>query len=63
MPIFVFRCERCGKTEDRFYKSHKDMCLEPAVRCLVDGSRMERVASAPAFAVQGFNAANGYSKS
>jgi hypothetical protein len=37
------------------------MCLEPSVRCIDDGARMERVASAPAFTVGGYNAKNGYS--
>jgi predicted nucleic acid-binding Zn ribbon protein len=60
MPIFEFKCERCGKVEQRFYQSFKQMCLEKAVRCIDDGSRMERIASAPAFKVEGFSYANGY---
>jgi predicted nucleic acid-binding Zn ribbon protein len=60
MPVYVYKCQRCGKTEDRFYQSFKQMCLEPSVRCIDDGSRMERVPSAPAFKVTGFNAANNY---
>jgi predicted nucleic acid-binding Zn ribbon protein len=62
MPIYVFRCERCKQTEDRFYQSFKHMCQEQAVRCIADGSRMERIPSGPAFTVEGFNAKNGYAK-
>jgi predicted nucleic acid-binding Zn ribbon protein len=63
MPLFSFRCERCHKVEDRLYASFKQMCAEPAVRCIHDNSRMERIPSAPAFTVGGdYTAANGYSK-
>jgi predicted nucleic acid-binding Zn ribbon protein len=61
MPIYLYKCQRCGKSEERFYASFKAMCLEPSVRCIDDGARMERVASAPAFTVGGYNAKNGYS--
>lgn len=61
MPIFAFKCQRCGRVEDRFYTSHKQMCLESAVRCINDGSRMERLVSAPAFKVEGYSYQNGYS--
>jgi hypothetical protein len=60
MPIFQFKCERCHKVEDRLYASFKQMCLEKAVRCVHDGSRMERIASTSSFSVGGFNAANHY---
>jgi predicted nucleic acid-binding Zn ribbon protein len=63
MPIFEFRCERCKQVEQRFYQSFKQMCVEPAVRCLHDGSRMERIPSATTFAIGGsYTAKNGYSK-
>jgi predicted nucleic acid-binding Zn ribbon protein len=60
LPIYSLKCERCGKIEDRLYASYKELCLTPAARCPIDGSRMERVPSAPAFKVEGFNAANNY---
>lgn len=60
MPIYEFRCERCKQVEQRLYTSFKQMVSEPPVRCLADGSRMERIPSGPAFKVEGFNAANNY---
>jgi putative FmdB family regulatory protein len=60
MPLYTLKCARCGKTVDRLYTSFKQLCLEPAARCPDDGSRLERVPSAPAFKVEGFNAANNY---
>jgi putative FmdB family regulatory protein len=62
MPLFVFRCERCGQREDRFYPTYRQMVAEPAVRCLACGNRTERQATAPAFKVEGFAASNGYAK-
>jgi hypothetical protein len=48
---------------ERRFESFKQMCLEPAVRCPADGSRMERIPSTTAFTVGGsYTAANGYSK-
>lgn len=63
MPIYPFKCERCGNVEDRFYASFEQMVHEPAPRCLNDGSRLERVASASNFSVQGYSARNGYAHS
>lgn len=63
MPIYEFQCERCKQVEQRMYTSFKQLCLEPAVRCLKDGSRMERIPSGPAFRVEGYSAKNGYTKS
>lgn len=60
MPLFSFKCQRCGQIEDRLYGSWKQLSLKPAVRCSADGSRMERVPSASAFSVSGFNAKNSY---
>lgn len=62
MPLYSFKCERCNRYEDRFYVSYDQMVKEPPVRCLFDGSRMERVATAPAFKVEGYSYANGYSE-
>jgi predicted nucleic acid-binding Zn ribbon protein len=63
LPYYEFRCERCKRVETRLYKSFKDMCTEPAVRCLHDNSRMERIPSATTFAIGGsYTAKNGYSK-
>lgn len=62
MPLYEFRCERCQQVEQRFYQSWKQMVAEPAVRCLKDGSRMERIPSGPAFKVEGYSAKNGYTE-
>jgi putative FmdB family regulatory protein len=62
VPIYPHACQRCKRTEDRLYTSFAQLCREPAVRCLVCGSRMERLVSAPAFKVEGYSFKNGYSE-
>ena len=61
MPVYPHVCRRCERTEDRFYQSFDQMTAEPAPPCLVCNGRMERVPTAPAFKVNGFAYANGYS--
>lgn len=62
MPLFEFKCQRCGRVEERLYASFKDLCTSQVVRCIADGSRMERTVSSPAFKVEGYSYANGYSE-
>jgi putative FmdB family regulatory protein len=60
MPIYEYQCQRCGAKEGVYYNSYQEMLTAPVERCDKDGSRMERVMSAPAFSVKGFSAANNY---
>lgn len=60
MPLFEYKCERCGDVDTRIFSTYERMIQSPAIRCEKDGSRMERIVSAPAFTVNGFNAKNNY---
>lgn len=59
MPLFDFRCPECGSVREVILIKH-----DVPVTCHMHGEgrlvTMERLPSAPAFKVNGHNAANGY---
>ena len=73
MPMFEYKCDTCGRSEDRFFatlaerdafdnevlvgRSCKPGASPKNRKCT---GRMRRQLSAPNFSVQGFNAKNGY---
>jgi len=56
MPRFDYKCPRCEQITERFLPVGQDI----PQRCVNDGVLMEKLPAAPAFAVHGFNAKNGY---
>lgn len=56
MPRFDYRCPACNEVVERL----QPMNQEIPQRCVNDGVRMEKLPAAPAFAIHGFNAKNGY---
>ena len=63
MPVYEFKCERCGGLETRTFTSWKLLTQTTQPRCVHDGSRMERTPSTgTSFMVHGYNAANGYNE-
>lgn len=69
MPTYDFRCVKCGHVREQRYQSYAAMqiatdwgCGEPSSTQKRCTGFMERLPSAPAFTVTGFNAKNGYSK-
>ena len=69
MPTFVYKCDTCGRVEDRWFASldertkyeeygAKPCKPNPTRRCQ---GKLHRQASAPSFSIKGFSAENGYS--
>jgi putative FmdB family regulatory protein len=58
MPLFTFKCGYCGQSHDRFIGSSQP----PTIQYCLCGHPMTKQPSAPAFAIKGYSAANGYSK-
>ena len=58
MPTFDYRCQKCHKVHERFFTLAQGPTQQYCDAC---GGKMDRLPSAPAFTVTGFNAANGYS--
>ena len=56
MPMYDFQCPKCKNICTDILCKHADV-----VRCSEDDEQMNRMPSAPAFAVKGFSAGNGYS--
>ena len=61
MPTYDYACPQCGKTASLLRPIDK---RDQPILCQNHHTivHMTRVPSAPAFSVQGFNAANGYAK-
>jgi predicted nucleic acid-binding Zn ribbon protein len=61
VPLYEFKCPKCGKVETFVYRSYENMMgsLHP---CSEDMTEMERLPAAPAFVVHGFSARNGYAE-
>lgn len=69
MPVYEFRCERCGRISNVSLSvderdAHAIYCEHPDCRPVKPGGkcRMVRQPSAPRFVINGYNEANGYSK-
>ncbi len=60
MPIFDYRCRDCQHVTTTWFASHKDVL--PTIECAWCKGTMDKQIAAPNFSIQGFNAANGYSK-
>lgn len=60
MPFYDYKCPACDRTAEVFLVRIRPD--DPLLRCANCDHVMERQPSAPAFAVKGFNAANGYAK-
>ncbi len=67
MPIHEYRCDTCGRTEEKWFATHAEVeareqqpipCQPNPKKCK---GRLTRQVSAASFAVRGFNAQNGYS--
>ncbi len=61
MPTWDFICPCCQQTTQYWYVNAKARDIDPP-RCRRDNSMMSPIVSAPAFKIEGYNAANGYSK-
>lgn len=59
MPLYTYRCELCGITEDIALRLAEYTPTVPCRRLDCDGT-MVRVPTAANFTVKGFNAANRY---
>ena len=70
MPQWTFKCNDCGRLEDRWFATFDEMHAFEQVhhsckpnpktgRCV---GKMVRQVSAPAFKIEGYSYANGYSK-
>lgn len=60
MPTYSYHCSGCGRTKD--LQVPIDFRHILTVTCSDCKLEMDRLPSAPAFKVTGFNAKNGYSK-
>jgi putative FmdB family regulatory protein len=58
MPVYEYHCEGCHQTLERMVPVE----ARDAQRCLRCEVPLVRKSGTPAFAIHGFNAANGYSK-
>jgi predicted nucleic acid-binding Zn ribbon protein len=72
MPMFEYKCDTCGRSEDRWFATLAERDTHEAAglrACKPNASptnrkcpgKLKRQLSAPNFAVNGYSAANGYS--
>lgn len=58
-----FKCPHCGHTQEEWFIDSAHAADAKAWRCSECGADdMQKVPGAPAFRIEGYNAANGYSK-
>lgn len=66
MPIFTYRCNHCGRVEERIELVPREIApaSNPTCPCWADGvpEIMLRIPSASNFYIAGFSEKNGYSK-
>lgn len=54
MPMYDFKCQKCGRIFERLISA------EAGTQFCACGGATERLQSAPAFAIEGYSAKNGY---
>jgi len=59
MPTYDFKCLTCGHIVTQTYSNWRDAIASGPQHC---GAPMEKQMAAPAFAVNGYSAKNGYTK-
>ena len=71
MPLYTYRCRRCGHTVDEARtiadRDRAPLCLQCSdyddlIQFGESTAAMERVPTVASFTINGFNAKNGYSK-
>ncbi len=62
MPRYDYHCSACAKTFMDVWVSTFREVQDSARNCTICAQPMIKLPSAPAFAIKGYNAKNGYSK-
>lgn len=59
MPIYVYKCSKCGEEIEMLVKSISNAASEIVCDC---GGTLERVPSGAGFKINGYSYSNGYDK-
>jgi putative FmdB family regulatory protein len=62
MPIYTYRCDKCGSSYELLGKMEVEDPKDFTPECFMCGAALRKVPSAPNFTVKGYSAKNGYSK-